>query len=106
MQNNKNFNLSKLFLLYFILYLTLLLSLYFGENTTGGASYDFKIISRIIISFASDLKNTYRDFYTLSISHFPYYYIFLSFFYNDYFNFSLIKILILHLSLILPFIFI
>ncbi len=105
MQNNKNFNLSKLFLLYFILYLTLLLSLYFGENTTGGASYDFKIISRIIISFASDLKNTYRDFYTLSISHFPYYYIFLSFFYNDYFNFSLIKILILHLSLILPFIF-
>ena len=105
MQNKKNFNFSKLFLFYFILYLTLLLSLFFQENTTGGAAYDFKIISKVIINFANDLKNSYKDFYYLSISHFPYYYIFLSFFYNDYFNFLLIKIVILHLSLFLPFVF-
>ena len=88
-----------------MLYLTLLVSLFFQENSTGGAEFDFRIISKAIISFSIDLKYTLENFYLFEISHFPFYYIFLSFFYNDYFNFFLIKIIILHLSLFLPFVF-
>ena len=90
---------------YFTLYLTLLVSLFFQENTVGGAEYDFSITSKVIKNFSSNFSYTLKNFSSFEISHFPFYYIFLSFFYNDYFNFFLIKILVLHLSLFLPLVF-
>tara|TARA_Y100000590_G_scaffold305307_1_gene344381 strand:- start:255 stop:1487 length:1233 start_codon:yes stop_codon:yes gene_type:complete len=96
---------KKIFFFYLFLYLTLLVSFFFQENTTGGAEFDFRIISNAIKSFSNDLKYTLKNYHLFEISHFPFYYIFLSFFYNDYLNFFLIKIIILHLSLFLPFVF-
>ena len=96
---------KNIFFFYLLLYLTLLVGFFFQENSTGGAEFDFRIISKAIISFSNDLEYTLENYHLFEISHFPFYYIFLSFFYNDYLNFFLIKIIILHLSLFLPFIF-
>ena len=90
---------------YFFLYITLLIGFFYNENSSGGSFYDFKIISKVIISFSLNLRETLDNFYNFSISHFPYYYIFLSFLYKNFGSFYLVKLSILHLSLLLPIMF-
>ena len=97
--------IKKNYLFYLFLYLTLLIGFIFDENSSGGAIDDFQIISQAIISFSLDLKFTYNNYHYYFISHFPYYYILLSFFYTIFENLTFIKLLVLHLSLLLPFIF-
>ena len=41
MFNNKYFNLNKEILFLFSLYITLLISFFYGENSTGGAILDY-----------------------------------------------------------------
>ena len=97
--------IKKNYLFYLFLYSTLLIGFIFDENSSGGAIDDFQIISQAIISFSLDLKFTYNNYHYYFISHFPYYYILLSFFYTIFENLTFIKLLVLHLSLLLPFIF-
>ena len=96
---------KKLFFFYLFFYLTLLIGFVFNENSSGGAIYDFKIISKVITSFALNFSKTFNNYGDFSITHFPYYYIFLSFIYKIFDSFYFVKLLILHLSLFLPFIF-
>lgn len=98
-------DIKKKYLFYLFLYSTLLIGFIFNEDSSGGAIQDFQIISRAIISFSMDLKFTYNNYHYIFISHFPYYYILLSFFYTIFENLTFIKLLVLHLSLLLPFIF-
>ena len=97
--------IKKNYLFYLFLYLTLLIGFIFDENSSGGAIDDFQIISQAIISFSLDLKFTYNNYHYYFISHFPYYYILLSFFYTIFENLTFVKLLVLHLSLLLPLIF-
>ena len=96
-------NLS--FSLYIFFYVSLIVGFFLNENTSGGAIYDFNINIKAIESFSIDLIETYKSYDSFSISHFPYYYIFLSVLLNISGSVTFIKLAILHLSLYLPFIF-
>ena len=78
---------KKLFFFYLFFYLTLLIGFVFNENSSGGAIYDFKIISKVITSFALNFSKTFNNYGDFSITHFPYYYIFLSFIYKIFDSF-------------------
>ncbi len=96
---------KKSYIFYLFLYFTLLIGFKFNENSSGGAIHDFQIISQAIISFSLDLKFTYNNYHYYFISHFPYYYILLSFIYKIFEDLTFVKLFVLHLSLLLPFVF-
>ena len=85
--------------------MSLIVGFFLDENTSGGAIYDFNINIKAIESFSIDLIKTYKSYDSFSISHFPYYYIFLSVLLKISGSVTFIKLAILHLSLYLPFIF-
>ena len=65
--NNNYFNLNKGILFIFSLYLTLLISFFFGENSTGGAISDYNNQKFISSSFSINFKETlfnYDNFQT------------------------------------------
>ncbi len=93
------------FFFYIFLYLSLVVGFIFGENSSGGAIYDFNIIIKAIESFSNDLKNTYENYSSFSIAHYPYYYIFLSFLLKLTNSIVFVKLFNLHLSLLLPLVF-
>ena len=99
----KTFNKKILF--FFFLYLTLLIGFFLNENSSGGAIHDFQIISKAIIAFSINFNATFENFNDFNISHFPYYYIFLSCIYTFFGKVFALKFLVLHLSLLLPIIF-
>ncbi|NMN67062.1 hypothetical protein VP91_00001950 [Candidatus Pelagibacter ubique] len=99
----KTFNKKILF--FFFLYLTLLIGFFLNENSSGGAIHDFQIISKAIIAFSINFDATFENFNDFNISHFPYYYIFLSYIFTFFGNVLALKFLVLHLSLLLPIIF-
>jgi len=96
---------NKKFSFFFFLYLTMLIGLFYEENTSGGAAYDFGILSRAVISFSVDFRETFKNFDQFKISHYPYYYIFLSFIYKLSNSLFFVKLVVVHISLFLPFIF-
>lgn len=100
---NKNYIFE--YILIFISYLTLLLGFYFNENSIGGANYDFSVISKVIIAFSENLSETFNNYGLYKIAHLPYYYILLGFIYKITNDFLIIKALIIHASLLLPFLF-
>jgi len=101
----KLFLIKKSHYFFLFLYITLLIGFLYGENTSGGAAYDFSIISKAVVSFSLNYQETFKNYYDFSISHYPYYYIFLSFLYGTFDSFYVVKLIILHVSLILPFVF-
>ena len=101
----KLFLIKKSHYFFLFLYITLLIGFLYGENTSGGAAYDFSIISKAVVSFSLNYQETFKNYYDFSISHYPYYYIFLSFLYGTFDSFYAVKLIILHVSLILPFVF-
>ena len=98
------FLIKKSHYFFLFLYITLLIGFLYEENTVGGAAYDFSILSKAIISFSLNYQETLENYYDFSISHYPYYYIFLSFLYGIFDSFYVVKLIILHISLILPFV--
>jgi hypothetical protein len=96
---------KKNFFFYFFLYITLLVGFTLDENSSGGAIYDFQIISKVVNSFVLNFNKTFNNYADFSITHFPYYYIFLSFVYKIFDSFYFVKLFVLHLSLFLPWIF-
>ena len=65
---------------FFILYLSLLISFFFGENSTGGAILDYTNQKQISINFALDFKNSLLNYDEFSSRHSPVFIIILSFF--------------------------
>ena len=99
------FLIKKSHYFFLFLYITLLIGFLYDENTSGGAAYDFSIISKAVVSFSLNYQETLKNYYDFSISHYPYYYIFLSFLYGIFDSFYVVELIILHISLILPFVF-
>jgi len=102
MFNNKNFYLNKEILLIFLLYLSLLVSFIYGENSTGGAILDYNSQKTISSAFASNFKETFFNYDDLPTRHSPILIIFLSSFKKLNFNDDIIRIIHLHLCLFLP----
>ena len=98
--NNKNYQKEIIF--YIILYLTLIISFIFGENSTGGAFIDYANQKKAVQSFASEFLNTFYEYDTFRTRHSPVIKIFLSIFERINIPDFFIRLIHLHLCLLLP----
>ena len=98
--NNKNYQKEIIF--YIILYLTLIISFIFGENSTGGAFIDYANSKKAVQSFASEFLNTFYEYDTFRTRHSPVIKIFLSLFERINIPDVFIRLIHLHLCLLLP----
>tara|TARA_Y100000816_G_C26082390_1_gene570670 strand:+ start:59 stop:1327 length:1269 start_codon:yes stop_codon:yes gene_type:complete len=89
----------------FVLYLTLIVSFIFGENSTGGAIKDYINQKNASQEFASDFLKTFYKYDTFGTRHSPVLIILLSFLEMFKLSDDLIRLIHLHLSLFLPFVF-
>ena len=107
MQNNTFliFLKEKRILIYLFLYITLIIGFIFDENSTGGALIDYISQKNAVAAFAENFKNAFFNYEKFSTRHSPILIIILSFLYKIGFQDILIRLLHLHLSLFLPFIF-
>lgn len=108
MNKRMNFNmnyLKKEYIFYLFLYITLIIGFVLGENSAGGAEHDSNIIFKAVKSFSLDLNGTYINYHNFRITHYPFYYIFLSQILKLSGSISFTKLVILHLGLFLPLIF-
>jgi len=87
---------------FIILYLSLLVSFYFGENSTGGAFIDYFNQKKISEDFSKNFFDTFFNYDKYSTRHSPVLIIFLSIFEKIDLNDFLIRFIHLNLSLILP----
>ena len=62
MFNNNYFNLNKEILFLFSLYITLLISFFYGENSTGGAILDYNNQKLITTKFELSFKETLLNY--------------------------------------------
>jgi len=102
-QDNNFFNKEIVFFL--ILYLSLLVSFIFGENSTGGAFIDYSANKSTIQAFAYEFSKTFYGYESASTRHSPILYIFLSFFKKISFSDFAIRLIHLHICLLFPIIF-
>ncbi len=105
MFNNNNFQLNKEILFLFFLYVSLLISFYFGENSTGGAILDYSNQKIISSKFLSNFKETFYNFDNFSTRHSPVLIIILSYLENFFSSDTVIRFIYLHICMILPFLF-
>lgn len=105
MLNNNYFNLNKEILFLFSLYITLLISFFYGENSTGGAILDYNNQKVITAKFVSSFKETLLSYDTFSTRHSPILLIILSFLEKLFLSDLLIRIIHLHFCLLLPYFF-
>ena len=98
---NNNFS-KKDIVLFILLYLSLLISFYFGENSTGGAIIDYNGQKNVSQDFASSFKSTLLNYDNYGTRHSPILIIFLSFFEKLNFSDYSIRLIHLHICLLLP----
>jgi hypothetical protein len=89
----------------FTLYITLLISFFLNENSTGGAYIDYAANKKIAQSFADDFYKTLFSFDKTETRHSPVLLIFLSFFKKINVNDTFIRLINLHICLLIPLIF-
>ena len=101
-----NKNIYKKEIIFFLfLYTTLLISFFLGENSTGGAISDYINQKKASQAFASKFLETFYDYDKYGTRHSPILIIFLSLFEKIKLPDILIRLIHLHLTLLLPFIF-
>jgi len=101
--HNNFFN--KEIVILFILYLSLIISFIYGENSTGGALLDYMNQKKASEQFSLNFFDTLNQYDNFSTRHSPILIIILGFF--EKFNFSdyIIRLIYLHFCLLLPFFF-
>ena len=90
---------------FFFLYITLIISFFLGENSTGGAIGDYLNQKKASQAFASDFLKTFYEYDAYKTRHSPILIIFLSLFEKIKLPDTFIRLIHLHLCLFLPFIF-
>ncbi len=100
--NNNHFKKEIAF--FFFLYITLIISFFLGENSTGGAISDYINQKKASQEFASDFFNTFYEYDTYRTRHSPVLIIFLSFFERINLPDFSIRLIHLHICLVLPFV--
>ena len=101
----KNNPYKKTIASFFFLYITLIISFFIGEDSTGGASRDYLNQTYAIEAFASDFFKTFYEYDSYRTRHSPILIIFLSLFEKIELPDTFIRLIHLHICLILPFLF-
>lgn len=96
--------IKKKFLIFSIFFCSLLLSLYFKENSSGGAKIDFEITRPFIESFNNGFLAGINHLIQTGFLHFPTHYL-LIFYFEKIFGNTITQILYIILSAFLPLIF-
>ena len=100
---NKNFSSSSTsHLLIFFLYLSLLVGLIFGENSTGGAFLDYINQKQITLKFSKNFFETLLNYDSFTTRHSPILLIILSQLEQIVSNDFIIRFIYLHFCLLLP----
>ena len=97
-----NDNNKKWYLIYILLYISLISSFLLGENSTGGAIKDYINHKNISLDFSNNFSETFFNYEKYNTRHSPVLTIFLSFFEKIKLNDFLIRFIHLNISLILP----
>ena len=87
---------------FLILYISLLISFFLGEDSTGGAFLDYSNHKHIITAFIKDFKSTILNYDNYQTRHSPILIIFLSSLEKINLTDTIIRLIHLHLCLILP----
>ena len=90
---------------FLILYISLIISFFLGENSTGGAIGDYINQKKASQAFASEFIKTFYEYDTYGTRHSPILIILLSLFEKIKLPDVFIRLIHLHLALFLPFIF-
>ena len=98
-------NIYKYLIFFVLLYISIIISLVFNEDSTGGAFRDYVNQKKISEDFAINFKNTFLNFDQYTTRHSPVLIIFLSFFEKIKLDDNLIRLIHLHLCLLLPIVF-
>ena len=101
---NKN-TYKKEIVFFLLLYSSLLISFFLGENSTGGAIGDYINQKKASQAFASEFLKTFLEYDAYGTRHSPILIIFLSLFEKIRLPDIFIRLIHLHLTLLLPFIF-
>ena len=98
-------NIYKYSIFFILLYISIIISLVYGEDSTGGAIIDYINQKNISQDFAINFKNTFFNYDQYTTRHSPVLIIFLSFFEKINLDDHFIRLIHLHLCLLLPIIF-
>ena len=98
-------NIYKYLIFFILLYISIIISLVYGEDSTGGAFLDYTNQKKISQDFAINFKNTFFNYDQYTTRHSPVLIIFLSFFEKINLDDHLIRLIHLHLCFLLPIIF-
>ena len=88
-----------------IFYLSLITGFYFNESLNGGAYGDWVSSSAVIKDFEINFLDTLNNYDNYQHRHSPVYLIFLSLFLKLDYSFDLIRLIHLHFSILLIFVF-
>ena len=98
-------NIYKYLTFFILLYISIIISLVYGEDSTGGAIVDYNNQKNISENFAINFKNTFFNYNEYKTRHSPFLIMLLSIFEKSNLDDSLIRFIHLHLCLLLPIIF-
>ena len=98
-------NIYKYLIFFVLLYTSIIISLVFNEDSTGGAFADYVNQKKISQDFAINFKNTFFNYDQYTTRHSPVLIIFLYFFEKINLDDHFIRLIHLHLCLLLPIIF-
>ena len=90
-------------LIFILFYLSLFIGFLIGEDTAGGAKYDYNFHLEVRDFFLSDTLNALKNFLNANAFHSPIFYIFLK--YLLAFNETIGRFIFLNISILIPIIF-
>ncbi len=100
-----NINSRNIYIIYILLYFSLLIGFYFNEDFALGYIGDYHGGKQFVYLFEKDLVKTLLNFDKFTTSHSPIYYIFFAFLEKISFNETVSRLINLHLSLFIPYFF-
>lgn len=100
-----NINSKNIYIVYILLYFSLLVGFYFNEDFALGYTSDYYGGKQIVFLFEKDFVKTLLNFDKFTTSHSPIYYIFVIFLEKISFNETVSRLINLHLSLFIPYFF-
>jgi hypothetical protein len=87
---------------YIFFLLSLLISLYFGENSSGGSYLDHKSTQKFVAAFDQNLFDGFKWFITNDQIHFPFFYI-IKYYLINFFSLPIVHIIYIFLSSLIPY---
>jgi hypothetical protein len=100
-----NINSRNIYIVYLLLYFSLLLGFYFNEDFGLGYIYDYSVLKMYVPLFEKDFVKTLLNFDKLGTSHSPIYYISVLFLEKISFSETFSRLVNLHVSLLIPYFF-